>query len=204
MSQLIDKLVVFLLIIILPVSIYVSSQLDQKSHEDQVRAIEEEKISKINEAIKKMEANKQAELEKLSSQIVPPITIEAVNYYKDKNEIKVEGTAPGTNLNVMISSMITKYKDVDPVADSDDSLEASTSAEASASSKPQKPIAKVAEDINVLGESVEVKAVKSDDVGKFSFIKKIDDDVALLELRFDQADSTATVQWDFIENKRKF
>jgi len=54
-----------------------------------------------------------------------------------------------------------------------------------------------------LGQAVDVVAIKSEDDGSFTFVKKIDSKpIGIIDLRFDMDQSSATVQYDLEENKQ--
>ena len=191
MPDIIDKVLVVVLVITLPIGIFVSAHMQESADVAKAEQIEQEKIGKLNQTLEELKAASAKETVVKAPEI-EPITIRSVVYASDSGKLRVEGTAPGTNLNVMVQAVVTEKAKPTP--------------------KPKKVVkqasgsANVAvkeDDSSVLGEAVDVVAVKTDDTGNFTLVREVDtDEVTLVELRFDQAESTATIQYDFIANKR--
>lgn len=105
-----------------------------------------------------------------------PISIETVDYATASGKLVIEGKAPTADTNVMIATVVTPK-----------------SKTASESAKTN----------NVLGEAVELVAVKADNNGKFVFMKKIDaKKIEIVELKFEQGGSNTTITYDLEKRKR--
>lgn len=191
MSNLIDKFLVFLMIIILPVGIFISSKVSNVSEEEQLALVEEAKLKKIDTALAEI---KTAATPKKGEPKIPPIEITKVTYATESGKLKIEGKAPTANLNVMVQAVVT------PKATPKPKPKKITKVENAGSSSAQPKEEDV--EVDVLGVNVDVVAVKTKEDGSFLISKDIDEDVALMEIRFDQGESTATIQYDFIAKKK--
>ncbi|NMC35698.1 hypothetical protein GYA49_01495 [Candidatus Beckwithbacteria bacterium] len=174
-TDFLDKILILLMVLILPVGIYTASkyagQLDEPK-EEQVQIAEE----KLNEAVAKIQ---EAAVPQQEEPKIAPIEIADVSYASESGELIVSGAAPAANLNVMVSAVVTPSTYNTKTKNKDGSGE------------------------SVLGEQVEVHAVKTDSVGHFTYKRKVDvKDIDLIELRFEQSESSATVQYNLVENKR--
>ena len=193
MSDLLDKFLILILVVTLPVGVFVSSKVQENADLNEAVLIEQEKMTKIDKTLEDLRAASAKEAIPVAPTI-EPIEISIVTYNEDEEKIRIEGTAPGTNLNVMVQAVVTKIAKPTP-------LPVKIIKAASGSGN----VAEKVEDKSVLGESVDVVAVRTDNDGNFVLVREIDyDSTALLELRFDQAESTATIQYDFIANRRIF
>jgi hypothetical protein len=184
-SDLFDKLLIVLMVILLPVSIFIASTLKDSSDIAAGNQSTDESQQRIDQALEQLQnAAKPAQAVQ-----VPPITIQSISFASKSGELRVTGEAPGKNLNVMVSAVITPPKTLHkPSTELDITESASDSASLGES---------------VLGESVDMVAVKTSSDGSFTFIKKIDTKKAdLIELKLDQGESTATVQYNLLENRR--
>lgn len=189
-NDIFDKLLVLLLVITLPMAIFFTSQhqnqLDEKANEQ----VNEKQIQKIDQAIKQIQSSSASKKTDEEAKAVP-INIDKISFATQSGELKVSGIAPGKNLNIMVSAVVTPIKKEIPKTKI-----------ASKSAQP-KATESASLDETVLGQSVEVVAVKAGDKGEFSFVKKLDlQKPGILELRFEQGESTATIQYDLSKNKR--
>lgn len=175
-SDLIDKLLIILLVVILPASIFSASKIEEKEKIRTEEKLRQEQLAKVDEVIKKIE--QKTETDSMAS-LTSAIEIKEVVYASKSGELSIKGKAPEKKLNVMISTIITP-------PNSNNTKQASSSA------------------FNqVLGQEVAVNAVKTNNDGEFEFVKKINKkEVDIIELRFDQNQSSATVQYDVSKNKR--
>ncbi|NMB56905.1 hypothetical protein GYA19_03140 [Candidatus Beckwithbacteria bacterium] len=181
--DLFDKFLIIVLIIILPTSIFFSARAYQNEIKELKSNADQEKIAKVNEAIDDIETQLDTTFTKVQEKKTVPIEISSVKFATTSGKLEVTGKAPGKNLNIMVSAIVTPIK---------------TTEKSKTSSGSAKKV-----DDSVLGEKVEVIAVKTDGEGNFKFIKQVDlKKIDLIELRFDQGDSSATIQYDLVRNKR--
>ena len=177
-TDLLDKILIILMITILPIGIFVASKYKNQSENQAVAEETQIAEAKLNEAVEKIQ--KAAEVEKES--YIEPILIDKVSYASSSGEMDVVGRAPGSNMTVMVSAVITP------------SVYAKDDKKASGSAKVKNEI---------LGETVEVFAVKTDANGEFQLVKEFDaEEIDIVELRFEQSESTATVQYNLVEGRR--
>ncbi|MGI5827895.1 MAG: hypothetical protein ACOX6V_02615 [Patescibacteria group bacterium] len=179
MTDIVDKILILLLVLMLPLSIFLTSHYKDKLEGED---LEEVKMQKIDKAIDQIKTTVASE----KKPPVTPITIESVTYASTSGELKVKGKAPNNNISVMVSATVT------PPATS--AKTASDSAETVGSSEEA-----------VLGETVEVLAVKPDTEGEFTFVKKLDpEDVGVIELRLEQLESEVTIQYNLQEEDQTY
>ncbi len=189
-TDLLDKFLILLLISMLPTAIFITSQNQELEGGNAKKAAEAEQ--KIHQAIQQLQASKPVDVPKAA-----PITIDKISYATESGELTITGVAPGRNLNVMVSATVLPHKKTTPAPTTKSEIDTTSSSSSAAKASSL--------DDAVLGESVEVVAVKADVDGKFTLVKKVDfKKTDLVELRFDQADSTATVQYSIQENKRLY
>ena len=172
-SDIIDKLLIILLIILLPISVFIASNYQKKNELALEKEIEQEQMKKVTAAVNQIN----------SQQIQPqyPVEIEQVYFATESSKLVITGKAPKANSTLMVSSVI--------------SIKNSQDKNSSSSAKK--------EPSDVLGQAVDVVAIKSEDDGSFTFVKKIDSKpIGIIDLRFDMDQSSATVQYDLEENKQ--
>lgn len=182
--DILDKIIILALIAILPASIFLASKFQNENETLMVKKIQDEQLAKVNKVIENIEETKNSQ--EIGSKIIP-IKISNVEYATDSGKLTIEGLAPGKNLNIMVSAVLTSKDDKKNI-----------------NNKIASKAAILDEDL-VLGQNVEVIAIKTDENGNFKFVKNINIKTTdAIELRFDQAESSATIQYDFSENKRNF
>jgi negative regulator of sigma E activity len=168
MNDLLDKILVILLIITLPLSIYLTSKSDNNPiAQPNPEAVVAQAPAQPNPQVEKPD----------------PIIINDVSYATQTGQLKIVGVAPIANLNIMVSAVVTKSSEKN----------ATNSAQPSPSAQAE----------SILGKAIEVIAVKTNEKGKFTFAKIISDkSIEEIEIRFEQAESTTTIQYDLLNNKR--
>lgn len=189
-----DKILIVVLILLVPSSVVVASFLERKDEEQSILEVKQLNEQKFNKVIEELKTAKDQPLPEPSQ---PKIEITNVSYATQSGTLTVKGKAPGKNLTVMVSTIVTKH--------SPQRAQTLPSPSASASAQPTHSAALSDSDLDelVLGEAVDVKAVKTDGSGAFTYVREINEiEEALIDLRFDQGDSTAMVQYSVVEGKR--
>jgi hypothetical protein len=102
MEDLIDKLLILILIIGLPLSFYFTSKYSPVS---QIITQGDSNINEVNQAI----ADLQTSLDSGDIDPVQVIIINKVSYASDTGILRIEGNAPIPKLTVMVSALVTKY-----------------------------------------------------------------------------------------------
>lgn len=171
-GDLFDKFLILLLIITLPLSIYFASKYSKK-----INTTSQTKTTTTSPVQQEVQPNAQ-------------IKISQVFHDQEKNQLIINGKAPVANLNIMALSIITPKKE--------------TIKESTKSGKTKEStIAALKTNENVLGQNVEVKAIKANNEGTFIYIydtRKLN--LEQVEIRFEQLDATATIQYDFEAEQR--
>jgi len=174
-SDLTEKLLILIMITLLPVSVFVASNYQQKLEKQQRESLEKEQIAKVNALMAQLQT--QAVQNEAKS-----IEIGQVYYATQSGKLVVKGSAPKAESNILVSQVLT-------AAPTNKDRNVSHSASNSA--------------YNVLGEAVDVVAIKSDKNGDFTFVKKISSqEASVIDLRFDQDQSSATIQFDLLKLKQ--
>jgi Na+-transporting NADH:ubiquinone oxidoreductase subunit NqrC len=174
-SDLLDKLLILLLITVLPVSIFLATNYQKKIIQNEKAELEKEQMIKVTETVKEIRAH--------DMQVKPEIEIEQVYYATESSKLVVTGTAPLRDTIVMVSTVLTGEAD-------------KKDAEATQSGKKKATP-------NVLGQAVDVVAIDVDEDGNFTFVKKVEsEDARVIDIRFDQDSSSATVQYNLKEQKQ--
>lgn len=175
-SDFLDKLLIVLLITILPVSFFIASNAQKKYELEQKAQIEKEQMAKVTQTVEQLRARDAISM--------PEIEIDQVYYATESSKLVVTGRAPKKNTVVMVSTVFLQGLKDDK--------------EASASVKTKSTP-------NVLGQAVDVVAIETDANGDFTFVKKVEEEQAgLVDVRFDQDKSSASVQYDINTQKQVF
>jgi hypothetical protein len=178
-SDILDKFLILLLIITLPVSIFLTSQYGKKIGQEKEKKLQEEQMVKLNQALTEIRNNETTNQQAIQTDI----KIDEINFATKSGELTISGSAPVKNLNIVISAITTPAK-----------IKAKSDKRSSKSGELSE---------EVLGQKVDVVAVKTDNDGKFEFVKKIDSEkIGLIDIRLDQGEASLTVQYSFLENKR--
>jgi hypothetical protein len=182
MTDIFDKILISLLVLMLPLSIFITSRSKNQLEGGGSTQLEEANMQRIDMAIDQIKTTVASD--KKSHK--PDISIESVTFASTSGELKVRGTAPTANLNIMVSAIISPPET--------DSKSASGSAEVVGIT-----------DEAVLGEAVEVVAVKPNSEGKFAFIKRLNQaKVGIIELRLKQLDSEVVIQYNLQEKDHTY
>lgn len=170
-SDFVDKLLILLLITILPISIFIASNYQKRVELEMEKEIEKEQMQKVTVAVNQMQT------QQVKQQY--PIEIGQVYFATQSSKLVVVGQAPKANSTLIVSSVLnTESSDI-------------KSASNSAKKNPA----------DVLGQAVDVVAIKSESDGKFTFVKKIEEKPSgIIEIRFDMDQSSTTVQYDLDKN----
>jgi len=175
-SDLIDKLLIILMIVLLPVSVFFASNHQKKYEKLREEELAREQMERVTQAVaaiqNQAEANAQKNLE-----------ITQVYYATESGKLVIKGTAPKPDQNIMVSAVLSPPgKSKNDTSDKSDSGNNGN---------------------NVLGQEVDVVAIKTDENGDFAYVRKIDaKEASLIDIRFDQDRSSATVQFDLQKRKQ--
>jgi len=98
-SDIIDKLLIILLIILLPISVFIASNYQKKNELALEKEIEQEQMKKVTAAVNQIN----------SQQIQPqyPVEIEQVYFATESSKLVITGKAPKANSTLMVSSVIS-------------------------------------------------------------------------------------------------
>jgi len=182
MTDFVDKILILLLILMLPISVVLTSTYRSEADEKSQLQAEEVKLQKIDQALDQIKTTVASDQQSKTL----PIEIASVTFASASGELKVKGKAPLGNLNVMVSAVVLPAEKLKPLPEE----------------KTASGSAETEDEEAVLGDAVEVVAVKPNEEGEFAFVKKVDpDEVSLIELRLEQADSEVTIQYNLLEGE---
>jgi hypothetical protein len=170
----IDKLLLILLIILLPVGIVASKQLFQPnlSEDKQIEA----QTKKVEDLMAKL--NNQMDQKQGNQSAISGINITSVTNASDSGVLKISGVVPSGKMALYYSATILP-KDIIPELNNNQVI-----------------------DKKVLGETVEMKAIKTNTDGTFVLeypVKGVND---VIELVLTQDQSRMIIQYDMNLNKR--
>jgi hypothetical protein len=186
MADFLDKFLIFLLILILPITIFLSNKAYKEEIQGGENGLGQDKLEQVDQAIQQLETQLDNKINSQQAKKTNPIKITDVSFASSSAELRVFGIAPTKNLNVMVSAIVTPKGGF--------TTEYQKEKIGTKSSSLVEP---------VLGQAVEVIAVRTDGDGHFEFAQKVDiKKVDLIELRFDQGDSSVTVQYSIRDNTR--
>lgn len=175
--QLIDKILLALLIILLPVGILASRKITGGNEASGTGDERVQQLKKIESLLNELsEESLSPQMSNITQDLPMEIVISSVDYSSDSGLLRLSGTAPTDEMAVMISTVV--FEEVDEEANS------------------------AVSNIGVLGETVTTEAVMPRDGGAFSYQHIIVDTVGVVELRVEQDRSVETVRYDLTENRR--
>lgn len=167
--NLLDKLLLVLLLLMLPLGVVASKKLLGGS----LTADKPSEFEQLGQTLEKI-----ADKQKTPGSAIPEIGITGVVASSESGMLTVAGVAPSESTTVTVTATIL------PTA----------TAETGTQKKSDE----------VLGQTVEIKAIKPKAGGSFSFNYPVRGVTGVVELRFEQGMSVTTVQYDMKERKQIF
>jgi len=167
-----DKILLVLLILLLPLGILASRQLLKISPNGATRADVTEK--QITDIIQKL--NEQVELPPQTITQMPTLNVTAVTYASGAGVLKVAGVAPSGTVSITVTAAV---------------LPPETIPELNTGINP-----------DVLGQTVTIKAVKPQSDGSFTYEYPVKDTLGIVEINLIQGNAHNTIQYDLQGQKR--
>ncbi len=174
----VDKLLLALLLVLLPVGIFVAATLTKQA--DSKTGGEGTQDVATVEDLKKMLESMQQQPKAVSKPETSPIEVTSVMYASHSGRLQVAGLAPQPQVAITVSATVLPPESL---------LTQEINASASA-------------DNNVLGHAVEVKSVKPAAGGSFVYEYSLPRKEGLVQVTLQQGQATKVVQFDLQANKQ--
>lgn len=174
----VDKLLLVVLLLLLPVGIFVAATLTKQSDAKEGKSISGQDAATV-EDLKKMLESMQSQ-PKTTSNESTSIEVTSVAYASDSGRLQVAGLAPQAQLAITISATVLPPESL----------------------LPQEINASASADSNVLGHAVEVKSIKPAAGGSFVYEYSLPRKDGLAQVTLQQGQVVKVVQFDIANNKQ--
>ncbi len=175
----VDKLLLVLLLLLLPVGIFVAATLSKQSDAKSTTGISAKDAATV-EDLKKMLESMQSQPKSAPKDVASPIEVTSVAYASDSGRLQVAGLAPQSQVAITISATVLPPESL----------------------LPQEINASASADANVLGHAVEMKSVKPAAGGSFVYEFFLPRKDGLVQVTLQQGPTTKVVQFDISANKQ--
>lgn len=174
----VDKLLLVVLLLLLPVGIFVAATLTRQSDAKEGKNISGQDAATV-EDLKKMLESMQSQ-PKTTPKESASIEVTSVAYASDSGRLQVAGLAPQPQLAITISATVLPPESL----------------------LPQEINASASADSNVLGHTVEVKSIKPAAGGSFVYEYSLPRKDGLVQVTLQQGQAVKVVQFDIANNKQ--
>jgi hypothetical protein len=175
----VDKLLLVLLLLLLPVGIFVASTLSKQTEGKSADGSSLTDAATV-EDLKKMLESMQNQPKSAPKDALNPIEVTSVAYASDSGRLQVAGLAPQAQVAITVSATVLPPESL----------------------LPQEINASASADSNVLGHAVDVKSIKPASGGSFVYEYALPRNEGLVQVTLQQGQVTKVVQFDIKANKQ--